>query len=249
MVQPGFAHGMTAQEKWFTTTHWSKIALAGERTTAESTAALEHLCGTYWYPLYAYLRRRGYDPPDAEDLTQEFFARLLRDNSFAKADPAKGKFRSFLLTALNRFLANQQERAHALKRGGGQPLLTLDMAKGEERYQGEPACEATPERLFERKWALTLLDQALQQLRQEFVSQSKAARFEELKAFLCGNDGLSSYVELATRWQTTPNAVAAAVHRFRLRYRELVREQIAQTVTGEDKLEEELCYLFNALKP
>jgi len=239
---------MTAQEHWFSTTHWSKVALAKEPTDAQGIAALEQLCCTYWYPLYAYLRRRGYPPGDAEDLTQELFARLLRDNSFAQVDRAKGKFRSFLLASLNHLLANEHARSQAIKRGSGRPIMALDRKAGEQRYQYQPTTDATPEKLYEREWALTLLDQAMRGLHGEWVAAGKAAQFEQLKCFLACDGEERSYPALATQWQTTANAVAATVYRLRQRYRELVREQIAHTVLGPEELEEELHHLFAVLR-
>ncbi|MBI5386538.1 MAG: sigma-70 family RNA polymerase sigma factor [Verrucomicrobia bacterium] len=231
----------------FPTTHWSVIVQAGQHSTAEATAALEQLCRTYWYPLYAYVRRRGYGPEEAEDLTQEFFARLLQKEFLAGVAPDKGKFRSFLLASLNHFLANEWARAQTAKRGGGREWVSLDDTEYEHRYALEPASETTPEKLFERQWALTLLDQALQRLRQESVAAGKAAQFDRLKGFLSSEGSEPSYAGLAAEWQMTPNAVAAAVYRLRQRYRECVREEIAQTVAGPEELEEELRHLFGAL--
>ncbi len=238
---------MSAPEKQFTTTHWSQIVLAGQAAGEQARAALERLCQIYWYPLYAYVRRRGYGPEDAEDLTQEFLARLLRDNFFAKADRSKGKFRSFMLASLNHVLANACERSRTLKRGGGQVLLSLDIEEGERRYREEPTTDESPEKLYERQWALTLLDQALRRLREEYVSRGREDQFERLKCFLGCEGEERSYAELAARDQTTPNAIAAAVYRLRQRYRELVREQISPTVSGPEELEQELQYLFAAL--
>ena len=176
------APGAVAQPL-FATTHWSVVLTAGEEQSPQAAQALETLCRTYWYPLYAYIRRRGYSPEDAQDLTQEYFARLLKRNYPAQADRAKGKFRSFLLLTLNHFLSDDHERATTQKRGGGQPTVSLDGLNSEDRYRLEIADELSPEKLFERRWAQTVLDQALARLRAEFVADGKAEHYEVLKVF------------------------------------------------------------------
>ncbi len=231
----------------FQTTHWSVVRRAGQRASRRSAEALEHLCRTYWFPLYAYVRRRGYEAPEAQDLTQEFFVRLLAKHYLTRADRSKGKFRSFLLTGLNRFLSNEGRRARAAKRGGGQPLLSLDDETAERRYALEPASQLTPERIYERHWALTLLDRALARLRAETLAGGRARQFEQLRGFLTTEAGETRYAAVAAELGMTTDAVGVAVHRLRQRYRELVREEIAQTVTSPAEVEQEIRWLFTAV--
>ena len=226
----------------FTTTHWSVV-----RAAPESASALETLCCTYWYPLYAYVRRRGHSPEEAEDLTQEFFARLLAGKDLSGVDRAKGKFRSFLLAALNHFLANEWDRATAAKRGGNQVLISLEDENAEERYRMEPVAGADPERLFERSWARTLLAQGLALLRAEYAADGKTRQFEQIRCFLTEEVGEGGYAGVAAQLNMSTGAVAVAVHRMRQRYRELVRHEIARTVTTPVELEEEIRHLFAAL--
>ena len=233
------AHGAT-----FATTHWSVVLAAGDRDTPQAAAALETLCRTYWYPLYAYVRRRGYSAEDAEDLTQGFFARLLQKNYPAEADRAKGKFRSFLLLTLNHFLLDERARAHTLKRGGGQVFISLDQPTPEDRYRLEVAENLSPETLFERRWAQTLLDQALLRLRAEFATAGKAEHYEVLKTFGPGEQTTLSYAEAAGRLGVSEGTVRMMIHRLRQRHRELVREEIAQTVSTAAEIDEELRHLI-----
>jgi RNA polymerase sigma-70 factor (ECF subfamily) len=230
----------------FAATRWTVVLTAGQAATPQAGRALEELCRAYWYPLYAYVRRRGYDVHEAEDLTQEFFARLLAKNYLADVDRTKGKFRSFLLASLKHFLANEWDRAHAAKRGGGRPVLSLDMQTAETRYRSEPADELTPEKLLERQWALALLDQVLDRLQAEFAADGKLAVFDQLKAFLTEGKGATSYAAIATKLQTTEGAVKVTVHRLRRRYRELLREEISHTVATPVEIEEEIRHLFAA---
>ncbi len=215
------------------------------RTDPNSQVALAALCKNYWYPLYAYVRRRGYSPEDAQDLTQEFFAYLLEKNRLQTADKQRGKFRSFLLTSLQNFLARHWRQARAQKRGGGKFALSLDFSKGEERYQLEPAHDATPEKIFERRWALTLLDQVLSKLRDEFVAQGKLEQFDVLKDHLGG--GAAPYAELTEKLDMNEGAARVAVHRLRRRCRDLLRAEIAQTVDDETDVDDELRCLFATL--
>jgi RNA polymerase sigma-70 factor (ECF subfamily) len=228
----------------FATTHWSVVLAAGRERSVQAQAALETLCRSYWYPLYAYIRRRGYGPADAQDLTQDFFARLLEKNYPAQADRAKGKFRSFLLLTLNHFLADEHDRNTAQKRGGGQDLISLDEKTTEERYRLEPAGALRPEKVFERRWAQTILDQALARLRTEFAQQGKAEIYEVLKAFEPGEQRGLSYAEAAVRLGVTESAVKSMIHRLRQRHRELVREEIAHTVSTAAEVDEELRHLI-----
>jgi RNA polymerase sigma factor (sigma-70 family) len=237
----------TAQEGWFKMTHWSVVVLAGQGQSAPADAALAKLCQTYWYPLYVFVRRQGHSQEDAQDLVQAFFARVLEKNYFKDADRDKGKFRSFLLIAVKRFLANEWDRANRLKRGGGQTMIPLDEERTEARYAVEPVDEASPEKAFERRWALTLLDQVLKQLEAEFADAGKAAIFAELKAFLSGESSGSTYVEIGKRLGMSEANMKVTVHRLRQRYRELLRLEIANTVDSPEAIDDEIRHLFAAL--
>ncbi len=239
------AQGTAAQ---FATTHWSVVLAAGQSASTEANQALELLCRTYWYPLYAYVRRKGYDAHVAQDLTQEFFARLLARNYLSVADRNKGKFRSFLLGCLEHFLAREWTRAHAQKRGGGQPLFSLDQIDAENRYLLEPAHDLTAERIFDRRWATTLLNQAMARLREECLASQKGDLFESTQNYLSGERGEFSYADVAAALKTSEGAIKVAVHRLRQRYGELVRAEIAQTVASPEEADEELHYLFAVLR-
>lgn len=241
-IQPG-----AAAARVFATTHWSVVLEATSADSSEARAALEQLCQTYWYPLYAYVRRRGYGPEDAQDLTQEFFLRLLQSSFLSRAERARGKFRSFLLAALEHFLAKEWRRAHRQKRGGGRPLVSLDEAAPEKRYQLEPVEEATAEKLYNRSWALTLLEHTLSALQQEWTEAGKGKLFEELKATLEGDRPERPYADVAARLDMGEGAVRMAAHRLRQRYGELLRERIAQTVASPEEVDAEIRFLFAAL--
>jgi len=228
----------------FATTHWSVVLEAGQEDSPHASEAMAHLCRTYWYPLYAYIRRRGCHAADAQDLTQEFFSRLLQKNYPSQADRAKGKFRSFLLLTLNHFLADEHAKATAQKRGGGQILISLDEEAPEDRYRLEPADALSPEKLFERRWAQTLLHQALVRLRTEFAQQGKADIYEVLKAFEPGEQNTLTYVEAAGRLGVSESAIKSMIHRLRQRHAELVREEIAHTVSTAAEVDDELRYLI-----
>jgi len=232
----------------FVTTHWSVVLAAGQRDSPQAAAALETLCRGYWYPLYAYVRRRGFEPEDAQDLTQEFFAQLLRKNYPARANPAKGKFRTFLLHALKQFLLDQRERASTLKRGRGQVFFSIDEEPPEARYRLEISDELTPEKLFGRRWAQSVLDQALDRLRSEYVASGKEKDYEVLRSFGPGEQCALTYAEAAVRLGVSESAVKSMIHRLRLRHRELVRAVIAQTVPTVAEIEEELQYLVAVLR-
>ena len=232
----------------FVTTHWSMVLAAGHADTPGAQDALARLCQTYWHPLYAYVRRLGYSPHDAQDLTQEFFARLLAKNTLAGADASRGRFRSFLLASLKHFLANEWDKARAQKRGGGQIPIPIDPAVAETSCAGfEPADPATAEKLYERRWALTLLDRVLRRLREEYAASGREKLFEQLKPTLTEASRSVRYAEMATRLGTTEGAVKVAVHRLRQQYRELLRAEIAATVGTPDEVEDELRNLFAAL--
>jgi RNA polymerase sigma factor (sigma-70 family) len=224
------------------------VVLSGRKNDSpQSSAALETLCRTYWYPLYAYVRRQGHSPPDAQDLTQEFFARLLQKDYLKGAAQEKGRFRTFLIVALKRFLANEWDRVRAKKRGGGQPLLTLDTELAEQRYRIELTEGATAERLFERRWALTLLDHSMKRLRKEFAAAGKVGEFDVMKACLTAERGEISYAEVAAALDMNEGAARVAVHRLRKRFREVFREEIAHTVSSPEEIDEEVRYLISVL--
>jgi RNA polymerase sigma factor (sigma-70 family) len=237
----------SAAAQWFTTTHWSVVLLAGQSQSTGSFDALDLLCRRYWPPIYAFIRRRGHGPDDAKDLTQEFFARLLEKNYVESADASKGRFRTFLLTAVTRFLINERERAHTQKRGGGQIHFSLDDLNGENRFHDEPADAATPETIYERRWTETMLQRVLSQLRLDYESAGEQERFEILKPFLTGGQKGSAGAMIATQLQMTESAAYSAIHRLRKRYGELLREEIAQTVNRPEEIEEELRYLAAVL--
>ena len=206
------------------------------------------LCETYWYPLYAFLRARGYDAENAQDLTQAFFTRLLEKGIIRHADPARGRFRSFLLASLRNFAANEHGREVARKRGGGAPILSLEMDTAENRFQMEPASDETPERVFDRLWALTLLDQVMSRLQAETAARGhKASPFDRLKPYLTGDEPQLSYAQTASDLGMSEGAVKVAVHRLRSRFRELVRDEIAQTVSSPEEVEVELRHLWSAV--
>jgi RNA polymerase sigma-70 factor (ECF subfamily) len=209
---------------------------------------MARLCETYWYPLYAYVRKKAYQPPDAQDLTQEFFARLVAGNYVGGADRRKGKFRSFLLGTFEHFLAKEWRRAHAQKRGGGRTLSSLDVMAAEDRYLLEPADEPSAERIFDCRWAETLLSQAMVRLREEYLAEGKALLFEKAEPLLCGNSAPESYEEMGRALGMNEGAFKMAVHRLRRRYGELVRAEIAQTVSTREEVEEELRYLCTVLR-
>ncbi len=239
--------GRFGRQPAFVTTHWSVVLSAGRSDTTRARAALARLCQTYWYPLYAYVRRRGHSPHDAQDLTQSFFARLLEHQSLTDADPARGRFRSFLLSALNHFLINEWEKTRTQKRGGGVPLLSLDLAAAEQRFDLEPADPATPGQIFEKQWALTLLHQVLNQLETEYRQAGKGELFTALQQTLAGRSESQPYAELARRLHQSEGAVKVAVHRLRQRYRHLIRAEIARTLDPSADLDEEMRHLFRAL--
>jgi RNA polymerase sigma-70 factor (ECF subfamily) len=231
----------------FATTHWSVVLATHADDPARARDALEKLCAVYWYPLYAFLRRRGHQPADAEDLVQGFIAHLLERGFFQAADPDKGRFRSYLLASLNHFVADAADRAGRLKRGAGGPLLSLDAVGAERRYALEPADPCNPEQLFERRWALTLLDTVLQRLETEAAESGRANLFGQIKGVLLGDRGGVPYAELAPQLGLSEAALTMTVHRLRRRYRELVREEIAHTVSRPAEIEEEMRHLFQVL--
>ncbi len=235
------------EARHFATTHWSVVLKAGRSEAAAAAAALDRLCQGYWFPVYYFIRRKGHDAHEAQDLTQGFFAKLLEKNWLESADPNRGRFRTFLLTAVTRFLANEYDRSRAGKRGGGQAVLSFDAEDAEGRYLLEPASDLTPETLFERQWAHQVLETVLDKLREEFDGGGRAGRFDALKGFLLGDRGQVSYAETAARLGLTESAVKSGIHRLRQRYGALLREEIAQTVETSAEIETEIAHLLNIL--
>jgi RNA polymerase sigma-70 factor (ECF subfamily) len=229
----------------FPTTRWTLVVAAGDPKRKEARCALVSLCENYWYPLYAYLRRSGYSADAAQDLTQEFFVRVLEGRYLDRADPEKGRFRAFLLTSLKFFAADYEDRQRARKRGGG-AVVPLEFGSGEERYQREPAHDETPERVFEQRWALSIIDRVVERLRGEFLQHGRPEHFERLKVFLLGQSD-APYVALAREMNTSEGALKVAIHRLRKRYRELFRQEIADTVADPADVESELRYLAAVL--
>jgi RNA polymerase sigma factor (sigma-70 family) len=228
----------------FTTTHWSVVLAAGDSASPQHRKALETLCQTYWYPLYAYLRRRGYDKHQAEDYIQGFFIQMLDKRRLSGVSPKPSKFRSFLLTALNNFVSDEHDHARAIKRGGTQKTLSLNIETAESHYTLEPIDELSPERLFGRAWALTVLEKTMDRLEAELVNTNKKELFDTLKVYVCGEPTTETYCDVASQLNMTENAVKVAVHRLRRRYREFLRNEIAQTVLTEEQVDEEISYLF-----
>ncbi len=221
---------------------------AGQSDSPQAAAALEKLCRTYWYPLYAYVRRRGAGPEDAQDGTQSFFARLLERDLLSRASPQRGRFRSFLLTALQHFLADERDRANARKRRPRQPLISLDALEGEARYALEPADDISPDKLFERRWATTVLEQAWSCLEAEYATEGKSDLFRELRRFNSAQESAPGYVEAAGKLSLPENTVKSLVHRMRRRYRALLRAEIAHTVADPAEIDEEIRYLLRVLE-
>jgi RNA polymerase sigma factor (sigma-70 family) len=231
----------------FATTRWSLILAAGHQSNAQSAEALASLCETYWYPVYAFVRRQGYPADAAADLTQEFFTRVLEKNYFRDADPARGRFRSFLCAAVRHFLSNERDRARTLKRGGPLPPISLDAEHAEGRYLLEPRDDLTPEKLFDRRWALLLLERALARLRAEHVAAGKSALFEALKGFLTGDNADVPYADVAKALGMSDGAVRVAVHRLRRQFRDALVDDIAETVSDPSDVDAEIEYLLKAV--
>jgi RNA polymerase sigma factor (sigma-70 family) len=231
----------------FATTHWSVVLAAVSPSSPKYQQSLSILCQTYWVPLYAYLRRHGCDTHQAEDCTQAFFAQMLEKHSLRLADPERGKFRSYLLAALKHFLADERGRVQAQKRGGGQRVLSLDFENAEELYGLEPADQLSPERLFERSWALVVLQKVMVRLGTESARANKQKVFEHLIAYLAPAGDVVPYRDMAAKLNMTEGAVKVAVHRLRKRYQELLRDEIGQTVATEEEIDRELLDLFDVL--
>jgi DNA-directed RNA polymerase specialized sigma24 family protein len=250
MPPEGPALGSAAREDKptaFPATHWSVVLAARAGQDTQAAIALENLCRAYWYPLYAFLRRQGYDAADAQDLTQGFFARLLEKDYLADVDRRKGKFRSFLLAAIKHFLADERDKASALKRGGGQIPISLDAQAAEDRFRLEPAHEMTPEKLFERRWALSLVGKAFDRLAQFYAAAGKEKLFQGVQQFLSPDCADANYSETARQLNLNEGAVRMAVHRLRRRYGELFREEVAHTVADPGEIEDEMQHLRRIL--
>ena len=231
----------------FATTHWSVVRAAGKSSSPHYKEAMGTLCRTYWFPLYAFLRRQGHNSNQAEEYAQAFFTRLLEKRGLRLADSRRGKFRSFLLSSLKNFLADERDRARAKKRGGGRKVLSLDFENAESQYTLQPAEQLPPEKLFERSWALTVLERTMVRLQDESGSTKKRKVFDHLKVYLTADKDSIPYREAAAGLKMTEGAVRVAVHRLRHRYRELLRDEIAQTVATEEQIDEEIRDLFAAL--
>jgi len=231
----------------FNTTHWSVVLAAQRSDGLLAEAALERLCHAYWPPLYTYIRREGYDAHDAQDLTQEFLSRFIHKEWLGHLQDQRGKFRSFLLTFLKHFLSDERDRAGAHKRGGGQTLVSLDDTAAEERYLEPPAQGLSPDQIFERRWAQTVMERALARLREEYEAGGKAALFEQLKEIQPGEHGQASYAEIGARLGLAEGTIASAVHRLRKRHREILRAEIAQTVARPEEIDEEIRNLLAIL--
>jgi len=236
-----------AHPRVFATTHWSVVVAAGHTESVLARHALETLCRAYWYPIYGYVRRKGHRPEEAEDLTQEFFAQLIAKDHFREADPNKGRFRSFLLSRLDYFLAREWTRAHRQKRGGQFSFVSLDGQSPEEWYQTEPADQETPEKKYLRQWALTVLKQAMQALQTECDAHQKGDLFREAKNLISGERDAAAYSRISKTLNLAEGSVRVAVHRLRQRYGELLRQEVANTVTSEADIDEELRCLFQIL--
>ena len=235
--------GRAAPQK-FETTHWSVVLAAGHCSSSDSQRALAELCEKYWYPLYAYVRRRVPDVQEAQDLTQAFFAKLLDKNYIADADPERGKFRTFLLSSLGHFLANEWDKARAQKRGGDRVHFSLDFDDGERRFSQEPTTQVTAERVYDRQWGLTLLSRVLGRLRGEYAAAGKGPVFAGLEQYITPSEHKASYADAGERLQMSEDTVKVAVHRLRRRYGELLRAEIAQTVANPGDVDQEIRGLF-----
>lgn len=238
--------GDSHRESVFTTTHWSVVLSAQDKDSSNSARALESLCRAYWYPLYAFARRAGRNPADAEDLTQGFFARLMEKDYLKSAARDKGRFRTFLLVAFKRYSADEWDRQHAQKRGGFAPIISIDQQLAESRFASEPSHQLQPDVLFDRQWASTLLERTLAQLQSEYVNTGRAKLFELLGGCLAGDESALPYAQIAARLDLTEAAVKMAVHRLRARYRSILSAEVAQTVSSRDEAAEEIRHLFSA---
>ena len=231
----------------FRTTNWSLVLAAGNKRTPEGREALAGLCGAYWYPLYAFVRRMGHPPEEAADLTQAYFLRLLEKDYLSDVRQEEGRFRSFLLASLKHFLANEWDKSQAQKRGGGEPIISLDTGKAERRYKMEPVDELTPEKLYERQWAKRVLKRVYDRLVLELTKAGKSDQLEQFKPYLLGEEPQLPYKLAAAELGTSESAVKTGVHRLRRRFGQVLRDEVAETVASEDQVEAEIRYLFSAV--
>lgn len=231
----------------FSTTKWSMILAARDGSPSESEQALSALCEAYWYPLYAFVRLQGYKPDQAQDLTQAYFVRLLEKNYLQEVEPSAGRFRSFLMVTMKHFLSNERQREQALKRGGGVVKISLDAEDAEQRFRSEPADRLTPEEVFDRRWALTVLGRVLEGLRQEYVDAGKGDRFDLLKGYLTGEEPRVRYREVAAELEMNEPAVRTAVRRMRQRFGKLLWDEIAETVANPDGVGDEVRHLLHVV--
>lgn len=231
----------------FATTHWSVVLAAGKSSSAHHKQALSTLCQTYWFPLYAYLRRGGYNAHESADYTQGFFAQMLEKHYLRQVKPRPGKFRSFLLASLKHFVANERARARAKKRGGGRTVLSFDFENAENQYALEPADDLSPDKIFEKSWALTVLERTMDRLEAELAGKNKQKLFDHLRVYIGAETSSVPYSKAAAELGMTEGSVRVAVHRLRRRCRELLRDEIAQTVAAEDQIDDEIRGLFAAL--
>jgi RNA polymerase sigma factor (sigma-70 family) len=246
MTSEHSSQSATAPGEVFATTHWTVVLAAGQRHTPSADGALEELCRTYWFPLYAYVRRRGYTKADAEDLVQAFFARFLEKNYLAGLSAERGRFRAFLLASLKHFLINEWKKLQRLKRGGGEQLLSLDWQTADTKFQVAATNEPSPDKAFDREWALALLAKVIERLQQECAADGKAKLFAQLKLFLTAGKGEAAQSEVAKTLGMEEGAVRVAIHRLRKRYRQLLRDEIANTLSDAAMVDEEMRALFGA---
>jgi RNA polymerase sigma-70 factor (ECF subfamily) len=245
--RPRSRRNLAVENGRFATTRWSMVLAAADESSPRSADALSELCKTYWYPIYAFVRRQGRAHETAQDMTQEFFARMLEKRYIDDVGPDKGRFRTFLLVCLKRFLANEWDKTQAQKRGGGKTPLSIDFVDAEGRYSLEPGHELTAQKVFERRWALTVLERTLAGVAAEFAQAGRGELFEALKVYLVGEVGAPAYAETAKRLGMSEGAVKVAVHRLREKYRAALRREIAATVTDESEVDQEIAELFAAL--
>ena len=247
MNAPGCREDGESRQGVFSTTHWSLVLAAGQSSTPQSSAALEKLCGTYWHPLYVYVRRRGYNHEAAQDLTQEFFEQFLKKQAFERADSARGHFRTFLLTSLQNFMSDEWKQARRLKRGGGVSFISMNAQIAEDQYPIDIPDTLTPERIYEQRWAMSLLDKVLSAMREDYARAGKARLMDVLQEFVWGAEGSTAYTGVAAQFGMTEGAVRVAVHRLRRHYQERLRAEVAQTVSCPEEIDEELRYLISVL--
>jgi RNA polymerase sigma factor (sigma-70 family) len=240
-------HNLFAAKGEFTTTHWTVVLEAGDGASPLALAALDQLCRAYWFPLYVYVRRQGFAPPEAQDLTQGFFHLLIEKEFLKDVDPSKGRFRSFLLAAIKHYVLNQRKHAARLKRGGDRIKVSFDPQEAETRFRAEPSTESTAERAFDRRWAMTVMERGLESLREEYREAGKERLFQGLKKFISAEAEPGEYDKLAPSLGMTKNAVGVAAHRLRQRYGELIRAEVANTVAQPLEIEEEMRYLLRLL--